>query len=168
MKKIGLVGHRGDNYMQIRNATTDDLSVIQRLNHELFLSDNAWNGDLDCDWPYNEEGEKYFREAIESERYISVVAEIDGKVIGYLNGFIRKPNGAYLGKRAEIDNMCVTEMVRGHGIGTALINEFKKWAKNNDVERIMVEAFSANEKAIAFYQKNGLSTYATVLTEEIT
>ena len=153
--------------MLIRNATLEDLSTIQELNHDLFLSDNEWNGDLDCDWPYSEEGEKYFREAIESERYISIVAEVDDKIVGYLNGFIRKPNGAYLGKRAEIDNMCVTEIVRGKGVGTALVDGFKKWAKSNDVERIMVEAFSANEKAVAFYQKSGLRMYATVLSEEI-
>lgn len=148
----------------IRLATQQDVPAIQKLNHDLFLSDNEHNHDLDCDWPYSEEGEKYFREAVDSEKYLSVVAEIDGVVVGYLNGYVKVPSTIYLGKRAEIDNMCVDTGARHKGVGTALIDEFKKWANKHGVERLMVEAFSGNKEALAFYQMNGFSPYADVLS----
>ncbi len=151
----------------IRKATQEDVPTIQRLNHELFLSDNQWNHDLGCDWPFSEEGEKYFRDCVEQERFLSVVAEIDDKVVGYLNGSIKNPNAVYLGKRAEIDNIYVDEAVRKGGVGTALVNEFKKWAKDHGVDRLMVEAFSENEKAIEFYKNHGFEPYATRLSQKI-
>lgn len=153
--------------MKLRLTTQDDIPMIQKLNHDLFLSDNEHNHDLDCDWPYSEEGEKYFRGAVDSEKYLSVVAEIDGVVVGYLNGFLKAPSTIYLGKRAEIDNMCVDGASRGKGVGTALITEFKEWAKKHDVERLMVEAFSGNLDAIEFYKQNGFSPYADMLSQEV-
>lgn len=153
--------------MRIRPAVQQDVPAIQKLNHDLFLSDNEHNHDLDCDWPYSEEGEKYFREAVDSEKYLSVVAEIDGVVVGYLNGYVKVPSTIYLGKRAEIDNMCVDERARRNGVGRALIDEFKKWAKERGVERLIVEAFSGNSSAIEFYKQNGFSPYADVLSQEV-
>jgi len=141
--------------MTVREATQDDVLAIQKLNHDLFLSDNEHNHDLDCEWPYSEEGEKYFRDAVDSERYLSIVAEDGGKVVGYLNGFIKNPSTIYLGKRAEIDNMCVDAVNRDNGVGSKLVDEFKKWAKSRGVERLMAEAFSGNETAMGFYVKNG-------------
>lgn len=153
--------------MRIRPAVQQDVPAIQKLNHDLLLSDNEHNHDLDCDWPYSEEGEKYFREAVDSEKYLSVVAEIDGVVVGYLNGYVKAPSTIYLGKRAEIDNMCVDERARHKGVGRALIDEFKKWAKERGVERLIVEAFSGNSSAIEFYKQNGFSPYADVLSQEV-
>lgn len=153
--------------MTIRKATQEDVPTIQKLNYELFLSDNQWNHDLGCDWPFSEEGEKYFRDCVEQERFLSIVAEINGKVVGYLNGSIKHPSNIYLGKRAELDNIYVDEAVREKGVGTALVNEFKKWAKNNGAERLMVEAFSGNEQAVEFYKKSGFEPYAARLSRRI-
>lgn len=153
--------------MTIRLATQDDVPTIQRLNHDLFLSDNEWNHDLNLGWPFSIEGEKYFREAVDSERYLSVVAEVDGVIVGYLNGFIKMPSTAYLGKRAEIDNMCVDKSTRSMGVGSALVGEFKEWAKSRGAERYIVEAFSGNERALQFYAKNGFEPYATVISEVV-
>ena len=149
----------------IRLATQNDVPTIQKLNHDLFLSDNEHNHDLDYDWPYSEEGEKYFRGAVDSERYLSVVAETNGDIVGYLNGYLKTPSTIYMGKRAEIDNMCVNADARHKGVGTALIDEFKKWAKEHGVERLMVEAFSGNSAAIEFYKRNGFEPYADVLSQ---
>jgi len=153
--------------MTIRIATLDDISAIQKLNHDLFLTDNEFNQDLDLDWPNTEEGVQYYTEAVNSERFLSIVAEENGKVIGYLNGYIRKPSMIYKGVRAELDNMCVSEAARNKGVGSALMAEFKKWAKEKGAERLMVEAFSKNERALAFYAKNGFEPYATILTQTI-
>lgn len=146
--------------ISIRRAELSDLKKIQDLNHELFRHDNAYYHDLNLDWPYETDGEAYFRKCItEHDRLISLVAEQDEKIIGYLNGCIQKPYAAVQGIRAEIENMCVADSFRSHGIGTQLIDEFKKWAKTKKADYLFVGAYAKNTRAIAFYQNNGFEPY---------
>ncbi len=151
----------------IRRATLADLQVIQDLNHELFVSDNALHGDMNVNWPYESTGESYFKACIVDEDKLSVLAEDNGKIVGYLNGVIKKPHSAYIGIRAELDNMCVTKDYRSQGIGTTLINEFKQWAKRNRVDKITVAATAQNTKAIRFYLQNGFGEYELKLIQDI-
>lgn len=152
----------------IRKATIDDLPTIQKLNYQLFVHDNEYHHDLNLGWPYEPDGDEYFRSCIEpSDRLVSIVADYNGAVVGYLNGRIRQPHSAYLGKRAEIENMCVAAAFRGRGIGTQLIDEFKVWAYSKGAERLIVEAFSGNDQALRFYEKNGFSSYAITLNQQL-
>lgn len=153
--------------VKLRLATLDDLVAIQRLNHDLFVHDNRFNHDLNLEWSYTS-GEQYFRDCItKPEQLVSIVAVEDTQVIGYLNARIQQVHGAYIGLRAEIENMCVAEVYRGKGVGTMLIEEFKKWARGKKADRLMVEAFSANDDAIGFYEKNGFEPYALVLSRKL-
>lgn len=152
--------------LRVRRARLEDLQTIQRLNHELFKHDNDYHHDLNLEWPYEPDGEAYFRSCIEGDDlFVSIVAEYDGAVVGYLNGGIRKPHSAYLGKRAELENMCVTAEFRGYGIGTKLIDEFKSWAHDQGADRLIVEAFHGNDEALRFYEKNGFRNYALTLSQ---
>ena len=153
--------------MNIRTATIQDLTVIQELNHELFLTDNRHN-DLYTEWPYSEVGEQYFRQCIEdSNTLLSLVAEDKNEVIGYLNARIQARNSAYLGRRAEIENMYVRDEFRSKGIGKLLVEGFKEWAKKKGAARLMVEAFTGNHGAIKFYKNQGFSDYANMLSQVV-
>ena len=147
--------------IRIRTATANDLTAIQKLNHELFVSDNRFYGDLNTNWPHEDAGLDYFTRSIaEADRYINFVA-VDDKhgIVGYLNGFIHKPNPAMQGVRSEISNMCVSQEFRSQNIGSLLINEFKTWSKQKGVDIMLVTAFAANQGAVGFYQKNGFQPY---------
>lgn len=153
--------------VKVRPATLDDLADIQRLNHDLFIHDNHFNHDLNVEWPYTG-GEQYFRDCItKPERLTSIVAIENDQIVGYLNARIQEVHGIYIGLRAEIENMCVEKTDRGNGVGTLLIDEFKQWAKEKGADRLMVEAFSANDGAIRFYKKNGFEPYALTLSQEV-
>ena len=153
--------------ISVRPTVMGDLRSIQDLNYELFKSDNQWQGDLNEDWPYGKDGESYFRSSIEKEDKLCVVAEVAGKIVGYLCGGLVKPHSAYHGSRAELENMCVTDKYRNQGIGTALIDEFKKWSKANNIDKMIVVAFSGNDHAIEFYKANGFSEYAVKLWQDV-
>ena len=154
--------------MQVRSARIEDISAIQELNYQLFVHDDVYHHDLNMTWSQGSEGEAYFRRCIEqSEVCLSVVAESDGNIVGYLNGSIREPDGIYLGKRAELENMCVTAHSRGHGVGSKLVDAFKNWAQAQGAERMIVEAFDGNEDALRFYEKQGFSGYSVTLSRVI-
>lgn len=151
--------------LKIRKAQIEDLSNIQELNHELFLHDNEFHHDLNTNWSRGADGEEYFRRSIESDRLrLSIVAEVEGRVVGYLVARMNDPSTIYLGKRAELENMCVTADFRGLGIGTKLIDEFKAWAHGQGAERLMVEAFYDNVDARRFYERNGFKGYAVMMS----
>lgn len=75
----------------------------------------------------------------------------NGKLIGYVEGSIESWNN-----RFRISNICVfDETYRNSGIGTKLIHAIEEVAISLKVRMIVLETQTCNEKAIAFYRKNG-------------
>ena len=71
-------------------------------------------------------------------------------------------NDCFNKKFAEIENMYIEEFLRGFGIGSRLVDEFKKYCQNNNIELIKVSAWSNNLDAINFYKKNKFEDYETI------
>ncbi len=151
----------------VRLAREDELRVVQDLNHKLFIHDNQYFNDLNLQWPYQKNGEEYFQNMINGSKGVCFVAEVEEQIVGYLVGRIFDAGSAYLAKRAELDNMFVEEDCQNKGVGSALAGEFKKWCKENGVEKIFVNAFSPNTGAITFYEKNNFQTYSTTLYQDL-
>ena len=63
--------------------------------------------------------------------------------------------------------MCILDKYRKFGIGTKLINEFKKICNNNSIQEIKVTASYKNINAIEFYKKNGFNEFELTLKLEI-
>jgi len=152
--------------VDVRKANINDLGDIQNLNNSLFeLEYNNYDDTLKLGWPLEEEGEEYFKDMIENN--IVYVAETNGKIIGYLAGSISEQISYIIETFAELDNMCVNEEYRRYGVGTLLMNEFKKYCKDNNIENIKVTASAKNTKAIQFYMKNGFEDYNVTLKYKI-
>lgn len=148
--------------INIRKANINDLKEIQNLNNLLFeLEYNNYDNTLKLVWPLEKEGEEYFKDVIENN--IAYVAETNGKIIGYLAGSISEQISYITETFAELDNMYVNEEYRRYSVGTLLINEFKKYCKDNSIENIKVTASAKNSKAIQFYMKNGFEDYNVTL-----
>lgn len=58
-------------------------------------------------------------------------------------------------KRLRISNLLVFEGNRGLGIGRALMNKAKNYAKEMGARAIVLETQSCNIPALSFYRKNG-------------
>ena len=150
----------------IRKANMEDLKDIQTLNNKLFeLEYYNFDDTLKLNWPFENDGKEYFEIMIKNE--IVFIAELDKNIIGYLAGSISEEASYITQSFAELDNMYVEDKYRRLGVGTLLINEFKKYCKNKNVQNIKVTASAKNNRAINFYLKNGFEEYNVTLKMKI-
>ncbi|MBE5738194.1 MAG: GNAT family N-acetyltransferase [Clostridiales bacterium] len=152
----------------LRRATLEDLDIIQKLNNELckYETKNGFDSYI-SDWSLSDTSKEYFTYMIESE-YI-IVAEMQGKIVGYLAGSTHKDEtySYYDGITAELDNMFIYEEYRKFGIGTRLVDSFVVWCREQGAKRIMVTASFGNVNTINFYKKNGFDNINITLRKEI-
>ena len=152
--------------INIRIANINDLIYIQELNNSLFeLEFNNFDDTLKVGWPFEKEGKKYFEYMINNQ--IIFIAQDEEKIVGYLAGTICKDVSYITESFAELDNMYINEDYRRFGIGTLLMNEFKKYCKEKNIQNIKVTASAKNNKAINFYMKNGFEDYNITLKYKI-
>lgn len=82
-----------------------------------------------------------------------LVAEVDGRIVGMLN-FQLSPRKRF--SHTGMFGMSVQEQFSNIGIGGALLMHLLDWAKENkSVEKISLEVFSNNARAIHLYVKHG-------------
>lgn len=75
------------------------------------------------------------------------------ELVGFVEGSIESWNN-----RFRLSNICIfDDAKRGSGIGTALMDTIQKEAQASGARMIVLETQSCNEKAIAFYRRNGFS-----------
>ena len=150
----------------IRKANLEDLNAIQELNNNLFeLEFNNFDDTLKVGWPFEKEGKEYFENMLNSE--IVFVAEVEEKIVGYLAGSICEEVSYITETFAELDNMCIDDNYRRYGIGTLLMDEFKKHCKEKNMQNIKVTASAKNSRAIQFYMKNGFEDYNITLKYKV-
>lgn len=142
--------------IKIRLTTINDLSVLQDLNDEVFIDNAKYDIDLDLNWAKGDKGKKYFNDLLSNKEDYKIIAEEEGRPIGYLAAsqkFIDYRNSKYL----EIENMGVIPEYRSKGIGKLLMDECSTWAKENGYQKIFVNTYIANQKALSFYKNNGFN-----------
>lgn len=152
--------------IEIKKADITYLKDIQNLNNQLFeLEYNNFDPALKVGWIFEEKGTNYFKDMLENE--IVYIALDKNNVVGYLAGSINI-QGSYVTKSlAEVDNMFVLEDYRKYGIGTKLINKFKEYCLQNEIEELKVTASAKNINAINFYKKNGFNEFETTLKQKV-
>ncbi len=79
------------------------------------------------------------------------VAETEGEVHGFALYYIRY--STWKGQRMFLEDLLVTEKMRGKGIGQLLFNELFKEAKSKKLNGIVWQVLEWNEPAIKFYKK---------------
>jgi len=144
--------------ISITKGDISNLAEIQKLNQLLFIKEQKeYDQKYDTNWPFSEAGIRYYtKELTSKDRVIFIARDNKGKAIGYLAASSKNPSG-YINnmKVAELDNTLILDEYRSKGIGSRLVNELKKWAKEIDAQRITVLASYENKKGINFYKKQG-------------
>jgi putative acetyltransferase len=93
----------------------------------------------------------YFRRSWTDEQ-ASLVALHRDRVIGHLN--VSREEGPMTRHVASL-GMAVAPEWRGRGVGSALMNEVIRWAKEMGVEKLALSVYPHNEAALALYRKFG-------------
>ena len=81
------------------------------------------------------------------------VAELDFKIEGI--AIVYNRFSTWKGTVLHLEDLIVSERMRGTGLGTALLDEVVKYGNELGVKRISWEVIDWNEPAITFYEKKG-------------
>lgn len=156
--------------MIIRKAKKSDIDDIIRLADQLRkteapldktknIKEDSYLSDI-----YIEKELKY----ISSRKKIFLVAEIDKKIIGYVNGYIvENPDIYYREPVAYLDCLCVDKVSRKQGIGKKLIDEFSSIVKKKGAKYVKLNAFENNTPAVNLYKKEGFEEYSIYYMKKI-
>ena len=85
----------------------------------------------------------------------SFVAETDGKIVGFALYYIRY--STWKGQAMYLEDILVTQKMRGKGIGRLLMDRLIEEAKEKKFNRIIWQVLDWNEPAINFYKKYNAS-----------
>lgn len=123
----------GAETLVIRKANLTDLERLAELEAESF------------EWAWDEQMlmEHMFREFV---HYF--VAEINGKIIGYICGLL-------VAGEAEIHRVCVAKIYRGKRYGIFLLSKFEEICCGENIKKIFLEVREENEIAIKMYLATG-------------
>jgi len=150
----------------IRSATIDDLQALRSLNEQIFADNFKYDDDIILNFASTPKGKEYFKKAIKNKNGCLFIAEKNGQKIGYIDG--GKKDISYRKSRYfEINDMGVIPEKRGQGIGKLLLQAATKWVKKNGYQRIYINCYAKNKKALSFYQRSGYSEIDICLEKKI-
>ncbi len=138
--------------LKIRKADLRDFNKIDSLSEELLGSSVG-------------DRKEIFGKALENGDYLCLVAEMNKEVVGFIDmwAFPDVSHGAYL---AQVQNLVVTERMRGKGIGTRLIEEIIGVFRKRKYHELHVWTEKKNKGAIQFYKRLGFRKEQLMLEME--
>ena len=132
---------------KIRKAKSSDVKDIIRLLVELAVYEKEPNAVEITEQDLTRDG---FGSRPKFECFI---AEFNSKVVGL--AFFTPRYSTWVGDTLHLEDLVVTEKMRGKGIGTLLYREFLLEAKHRGVNRVEWSVLDWNKTAIDFYKKSG-------------
>lgn len=105
--------------------------------------------------------DEYFHSLIESQEATILVAERDGEVLGYAILLIKNalPISVAVPRHvAFLNDIAVTKVEQGRGIGRLLTDAAVAWAREQGASALELGVFEFNADAIAFYEHLGFQS----------
>ena len=151
----------------VRKAKLKDIDLILNFEKKLIKSaDSIMNKycpqhflDFLLKKDYMEILSKYIKGRIYSKNDAIFIAELNGKPVGHMIISIKKSHPIFeMEKYGRINTVYVEEKFRDKRISSKLKDEAFKWFKKKNINRVSLNVFPDNEKAITAYKKWGFST----------
>ena len=137
-------------------ATRADRAAVNELAAQVHAMHIGWRPDIYC------MAEELYPQA-RFEEHLSkrelYVAKIEGNVAGYalLRIYDNNRPGHVKRKMMLIDELCVHEACRGHGIGSQMMEDIHALAKAFGCTQMKIGVYPQNEDAIRFYERFGFA-----------
>ncbi|MEA5403339.1 GNAT family N-acetyltransferase [Arcicella sp. DC2W] len=131
----------------IRKSIREDVPVMFELIKELALYEKA------PEQVTNTVEQMYLDGFGENPIFGSIVAEVAGEVVGLALYYYRY--STWKGKRLYLEDLIVSEKMRGKGLGEKLLEATIQQAKDDACTGVMWQVLDWNEPAINFYKKFG-------------
>lgn len=119
--------------MTIESMTVDDIAQVAEIERQIFSI--PWS-------------EKAFRNSMESDNTIYIVAKENNNVAGYAGMYLSFEEG-------NITNVAVNPLSRRKGIGEKIVRDILNRAYEKGVRDVFLEVRETNSVAIALYEKIG-------------
>lgn len=111
---------------------------------------------------------RYFREELESDRVVLLVAERSGgEIFGYAYGRVEpRSYNELLDTAGKLHDVYVDESARGHGVGEALVRDMVRRLTEKGAPRVVLLTAVQNEAAQHLFRKLGFRTTMLEMTRE--
>ena len=135
-------------------ATKHDRSEVNRLARQAHEMHVSWRPDL-FTMPEELFPEEHYSELVKNRELY--VAKLNGTVVGFVMifMFVSEGCGKVTRKVMRIDQICVDEALRNHGIGTRMMEEVRVLARAFGCTDLQLGVYPQNDEAVSFYQKCG-------------
>lgn len=155
--------------MEIRFAQPEDVPAILRLLGQVGCVHAEGRPDI-----FRPNAQKYSASQVlgmlgKSETPIFIAAEGE-TVLGYGFCQVQKiEKDPVFSDRTELylDDLCVEETCRGQGVGQAIYQAVRKYAKNRGCRSVTLNVWHFKGSALAFYEKLGLKPRNTHLEDAL-
>jgi ribosomal protein S18 acetylase RimI-like enzyme len=144
--------------LKIRRATRDDIPVLCDLSGA--IQEGHREAHPDYFKPHESTPqmiEEYQAHLADANTYV-YIGEVDGKVVGHIIGqVIDKPENSYMYavRYLYVAEMGVSTEHRSAGYGEQLMQQVFELAKSLNIRRVILNVWAFNERAIAFYKRQG-------------
>ena len=141
--------------MLIMRAGIDDVEQLRLLYQELEEDGVRYQPEH---FVVGERSNEFFQSVFESADQDILVAEEDGKILGFSHVMILEQKKVACLKPETlvyIQDLDVLESRRSQGIGTLLMEASKRYGKEHGVDFIRTQVFPQNIDGMRFYEKNG-------------
>ena len=100
--------------------------------------------------------QRFLADLTSSSHAFLFVAEYGGRTVGFVSGELRESSPTFRQKTwASVDDVFVEPNYRNLGVGRALVESVKAWAKERDADGISLQVAAANERGRKFYEDLG-------------
>ena len=135
---------------EVRAATHDDVEAVIPLYEWLF----APPGSKPESWD-ERRAAVALRAAIDSHDAIVLLAEADGgELIGFCTGY-QDLHSVRFGYRAWVEDLAVHPERRSQGVGKALLDAAKDWARERGASHLELDSAETRPDAHRFYEREG-------------
>ena len=146
---------------RVRRAEERDIPAVLKLLVQVDMVHHRGRPDL-----FKGPATKYSAEELQQifaneETPVFVCVDEGDRVLGHGFCIVQRSGGQLLMEHMTlyIDDICVDETARGHGVGRMLYEHILSFARTAGCYNITLNVWSCNPGAMAFYKKLGMTPY---------
>ncbi len=152
----------------IRNARRGDADMLVQLWLEMMDQHALWDARFRFGEGASREFQRRITGMIRSPRACVLVAEVQGRVVGFATGELTSrpetyPDGSY----GFISELFVREEYRNRGIGTALVQQVLEWMRKRGVTVVELLAAERNADGRAFWEHLGFEAFLRLMRVDL-
>ena len=148
---------------RVRRAEAKDIPAILRLLVQVDMVHHNGRPDL-----FRGPATKYSAAELEQiladeKTPVFVCTDEQDRVLGHGFCILQHSGGELMVEHTTlyIDDICVDEAARGQGVGRALFERIRDYAREQGAYNVTLNVWTCNPGAMAFYEKLGLVPYKT-------